>query len=419
MDNITHSIIGLAVAEGAVQLRRRSGKKAPLTGAKPRGEDWRGLFWTLSLVANNFPDLDFLYAGFSSGKLGYLLQHRGFTHTLALVIPQALLILGIARGYAALRNLKWPRADWLWASALVVLGLLLHVSFDYLNSYGVHPFWPWENRWHYGDTLFIVEPWLWVALLPALILCGISSFWRSVNTAIFLLALALCWLTPFVPWQLALAITVFGIGFWAAIRKRLPGFRIAAGLTAAGAIIAGFALSSMHVRAEIEKRRIADESSYRLLDIVLSPLPANPFCWTFITIERGRESGGDAGLYRMKSGLFALAPSLIPLSACPRLRSASPRQARQDGDSLLWESEYRAPIAPLAEARKDYCGIAALLQFARAPFLSRQGKNLVVGDLRFSRGGKSNFSEIEVSSPKDECPNCQTPWEDPRADLFR
>ena len=66
----------------------------------------------------------------------------------------------------------------------------------------------------------------------------------------------------------------------------------------------------------------------------------------------------------------------------------------------LWESEYRAPIAPLAEARKDYCGIASILQFARAPFLSRQGKNLVVGDLRFSRGGKSNFSEIEVSSPR-------------------
>ena len=333
-----------------------------------------------------------------------MLQHRGFTHTLALVIPQALLILGIARGYALMRNRKWPRMDWLWASALVVLGLLLHVSFDYLNSYGVHPFWPWENRWHYGDTLFIVEPWLWVALLPALILCGISSFWRAILTAIFFMALGLCWLTPFVPWQIALVITVFGVGFWEAVRTRLPGFRIVAALVAAGSIIAGFALSSMHVRAEIEKRRIAEESSYRLLDIVLSPLPANPFCWTFITIERGQQSGGDAGFYRMRSGLFAPVPSLMPLSTCPRFRPTSPRNAallpvaRQGDDFIAWENEYRALIAPLAEARKDYCGISALLQFARAPFLSRQGKIWSSGICVF-RGAASRTSP-RLRSPR-------------------
>ena len=417
MDNITHSLVGLALAEGVVQLRNR---RVRLVGKKS-SSGVRGLFWTLSLVANNFPDLDFLYAGFGGGKLGYLLQHRGFTHTLALVVPQALFILAVARSYAALRKRNWARVDWLWASALVFLGLLLHVSLDYLNSYGVHPFWPWENRWHYGDTLFIVEPWLWVALLPPLILCGISAFWRSVHSAVFVAAFALCWLTPFVPWQMALAITIFGVGFLAAIRSRPPGFRIAAGLIASVSIIAVFAFSSMHVRRKIEERRIADESSYRLLDIVLSPLPANPFCWTFITIERGRESGD----YRMRNGLFALAPSWIPLSACPRFRTTSPRNeslvqlARQDGESLLWESEFHAPVAPLAEARKDYCGVASLLHFARAPFLIRQGKRLIAGDLRFSRGGKSSFSEIEVSSPQDECVHCMPPWEEPRADLFR
>jgi hypothetical protein len=29
----------------------------------------------------------------------------------------------------------------------------------------VHPFWPLDNRWYYGDLIFILEPWIWVAIL--------------------------------------------------------------------------------------------------------------------------------------------------------------------------------------------------------------------------------------------------------------
>ena len=28
----------------------------------------------------------------------------------------------------------------------------------------MHPFWPLDNRWFYGDAVFIVEPWLMIAL---------------------------------------------------------------------------------------------------------------------------------------------------------------------------------------------------------------------------------------------------------------
>ena len=34
-------------------------------------------------------------------------------------------------------------------------GTLLHLGMDFLNSYGVHPFWPIQNRWVYGDSVFI------------------------------------------------------------------------------------------------------------------------------------------------------------------------------------------------------------------------------------------------------------------------
>jgi ribosomal protein L28 len=36
----------------------------------------------VSILANNAPDLDIVYIGITGGKLGYLLHHRGHTHTL-------------------------------------------------------------------------------------------------------------------------------------------------------------------------------------------------------------------------------------------------------------------------------------------------------------------------------------------------
>jgi inner membrane protein len=41
---------------------------------------------------------------------------------------------------------------------------LLHMSMDFLNSYGIHPAVPVRiMRWFYGDMIFIVEPVFWVA----------------------------------------------------------------------------------------------------------------------------------------------------------------------------------------------------------------------------------------------------------------
>ena len=42
--------------------------------------------------------------------------------------------------------------------------LLSHIVADAWNSYGVHPFWPFDNHWYYGDAINIYEPWLWVIL---------------------------------------------------------------------------------------------------------------------------------------------------------------------------------------------------------------------------------------------------------------
>ena len=80
-------LAGLAVAHAALYLR--AGRTSSVSSRPLQ-------LATLltSALANNAPDLDFLYSGITPGKLGYLLHHRGHTHTLLATVPLALLALG-------------------------------------------------------------------------------------------------------------------------------------------------------------------------------------------------------------------------------------------------------------------------------------------------------------------------------------
>src|SRR4051812_3839266 len=74
MDNLTHSLIGITLA------RTLSGSQN--SAEKPKAAlDPRAVLWT-SVLGNNLPDFDFIVPPLlGGGKLGYLLHHRGHTHT--------------------------------------------------------------------------------------------------------------------------------------------------------------------------------------------------------------------------------------------------------------------------------------------------------------------------------------------------
>ena len=95
MDNLTHSLVGLALGE----LVERA---LPAEPDPMRGRTRRRALLATGLIASNFPDLDLVLTPLLAPPLGYLMHHRGHTHTLLWGLPQVALLLG-------LMWLFWPR----------------------------------------------------------------------------------------------------------------------------------------------------------------------------------------------------------------------------------------------------------------------------------------------------------------------
>ncbi len=50
------------------------------------------------------------------------------------------------------------------------MGCLTHPALDWLNVYGIRLLEPFSSRWFYGDTLFIIDVWLWAGM-------GLALWW--------------------------------------------------------------------------------------------------------------------------------------------------------------------------------------------------------------------------------------------------
>src|SRR6476469_7811055 len=206
MDNFSHSVASLLAGE----ILHRS-----LPGQDNAQENSlrRRLLLTSCTLAGNFPDLDLVLTPLLPAPLGYLLHHRGHTHTLLYAFPQAMLL-------AALLCLLWPAARRLLrtsASARMGFGLSLatgfslHLAMDYLNSYGLHPFHPFNSGWIYGDMVFILEPVFWVVFgIPM----AMTLKWRPLRWLLLLaapLALGLFAWRGFLAWQSLAALLASGL----------------------------------------------------------------------------------------------------------------------------------------------------------------------------------------------------------------
>ncbi|HUX68079.1 MAG TPA: metal-dependent hydrolase [Terriglobales bacterium] len=144
MDNLTHSLVGVA-------LSRAFFKK-------------RVAFATTALViAANLPDLDLLY---SWPGIRYLEYHRGLFHSLVLLPLWALAVALALRWFAARRQQPLPALR--MGFLLGLAGVGSHILLDWCNAYGVRLFAPFSRTFYALDISPMLDPWLWLLLLSFL-----------------------------------------------------------------------------------------------------------------------------------------------------------------------------------------------------------------------------------------------------------
>ena len=147
MDNIAHALTGAALGETGLKRLTGLGMPALVLGA-------------------NLADLDVL--GVLAGE--GLAWRRGWTHG-----PLALVTLPAALAVALMAFDRWQTRRGTRPAArvpvnlkplvlLTFIGALSHLLLDFLNTWGIRLLMPFSERWFYGDALFIVDPWIWLAL---------------------------------------------------------------------------------------------------------------------------------------------------------------------------------------------------------------------------------------------------------------
>lgn len=409
MDNLTHILAGLLSAELASRYRARR--------AEPKAE-WVRAAYFASALANNVPDLDFAYVGLSGPKLGYLLHHRGHTHTLLAGVPLGVIALGLVWLWVRRRRLRFSSADWAWLAALSFLGPALHLFMDFSNSYGVHPFWPLDNRWVYGDRIFIVEPLFWAAALPSLFLTVQARFGKTLLALWLTLTVVLPFATRMVPLALAGVVLVWVVAGLALLWKRSPATRALVAGAGSALVLATFGFAKPLAESKARSALGAAFSGEALHDVVLTSNPANPACWLFASAHTARD-----GSYAVRRGRISLAPSLYPAERCALSsgQTTAPLRpiARPSSAAVYFEREFVAPLAELQRLARESCEVAAYLRFARLPFwVELPGTGLVVGDVRFDREPGLGFAELVAARAPRECPRFVPPWEPPRSDVL-
>ncbi len=409
MDNFSHSVAGLAAGE----LIHRTLKPE---GDQERNRTRHRLLLLTCWLASNFPDLDLFLTPLLPEPLGYLLHHRGHTHTLLYALPQALLL-------SVMVWLCWPAARRLLRGSsnarkgfmlALAAGFGLHLGMDYLNSYGIHPFHPFDSRWLYGDMVFILEPFFWIAFGVPLAMMVARRWVRGLLLAVLIGVPLYFTLTAYLAWT-AFGLLVISAAALAIVQQRADphgtGGLIFAGLLAL-VFVGVQASASGQVRRIVEQQLQARDPASRVLDVSLSSFPTNPLCWTFASIE----SNEDAGRYRVRRGLVSLASTIMPVAACPSSMAGrigpGPRDATP---AIAYSYEASGDLHLLRRLKADNCHVAAWLRFARVPLVT-DGQ---ASDMRFSAEPADNFTSMRWPDfAGSRCSSAIPGWDFPRADLL-
>ena len=232
------------------------------------------------IIAANLADVDgACYLHSADLAFGF---RRGLTHgVLAWIVLPVLLTAAMVAFDRFVRRPFDPDASparpvpLFWLS---LAGVLSHPFLDWLNTYGIRLLMPFSDRWFYGDTLFIIDPWLWIILGGAVMIASTVNrrgvlLWTALGTGTTLLVVA----NPLVPawariaWIVSLAVLI-------GARLLLPAAarpRAAASAMVVAAIYIGVMYGGSRA-AERQVRALATERGWRVDRVVAAPVPIHP-----------------------------------------------------------------------------------------------------------------------------------------------
>ena len=147
MDNLTHSLIGAVM--GQAGLKKKTGLAMPAL-----------------IIGANLPDVDAACFFWLEGTehLGF---RRGITHGPPAWVLLPLVLAAILWGFDRWQTKRGKRPEkrlpvsFKWLYILSFIGCLSHPVFDWFNVYGIRLLEPFSSQWFHGDTLFIIDVWLW------------------------------------------------------------------------------------------------------------------------------------------------------------------------------------------------------------------------------------------------------------------
>jgi inner membrane protein len=166
VDNLCHTLVGAAMAQAGLKDRTALGTATLVIGA-------------------NLPDIDVVSTAWADAAS--LAFRRGWTHGIPAVLVLPFMLTGIMiawdrlarrRGAAVGGGAVRPR-ELLLLSAISIIS---HPILDYMNNYGMRWLMPFRNTWFYGDTLFIVDPWLWLMLAGGVLLVWLRERERRAGS---------------------------------------------------------------------------------------------------------------------------------------------------------------------------------------------------------------------------------------------
>ena len=142
MDNLTHSFAGALLAQ--MGLKKLSGRAT-----------------STLVIAANIPDIDAVATLLGTQSLAI---RRGITHGPIALALLPLILTGLVMAWNRWRPAEQPVRFWPLLLCAYI-GTLSHPALDWMNSYGIRLLEPFSSTWYAGDTLFIIDLWIWIALV--------------------------------------------------------------------------------------------------------------------------------------------------------------------------------------------------------------------------------------------------------------